>query len=227
MCKFFSLVSDGAGNIMYFNSEERKQILAGKTYDKNGNKIIETDSHTSIFAYNGIYGKEEDWYNKYEYNPLTKEFVVDTLNNKNDSKMVKEKCLKLDFKTIVPELQIKDIIDPINIKHSNKVNDNEIALLKKWDSVRGSVWVSVGDSVWISVGGSVRGSVWDCVGGYISSFYVISNWKYVKHEENKNPFQSCIDLWNLGLIPSFDGKVWRLHRMCNNAEIIYEWIPNK
>ena len=37
------------------------------------------------------------------------------------------------------------------------------------------------------------------------------------------PFQPCIDLWNLGLVPSFDGTTWRLHKMCDNAKVIYEW----
>ena len=41
------------------------------------------------------------------------------------------------------------------------------------------------------------------------------------HEEGVNPFQSVIDLWNMGLVPSFDGKVWRLHKG-KNAEVVLE-----
>ena len=97
-----------------------------------------------------------------------------------------------------------------------------------WDSVRASVWDSVGDSVWdyvwvsvvnsirvsvwASVGASDWDSVWDSVWAYISSLFTnIEHWKYVNHEEGVNPFQSCIDLWKGGYVPSFDGKVWRLH----------------
>ena len=29
--------------------------------------------------------------------------------------------------------------------------------------------------------------------------------------EEWNSFQAVVDLWNKGLVPSFDGKVWRLH----------------
>jgi hypothetical protein len=81
-----------------------------------------------------------------------------------------------------------------------------------WDSVWASVWDSVGDSV----GDSVRDSVWDSfrasVGVYISSLFPnIKKWKYVEHKEGENPFQSAIDLWHKGLMPSFDGKIWRLH----------------
>ena len=103
-----------------------------------------------------------------------------------------------------------------------------------WDSVRSSVWDSVGDSVrasvwdsvsgsvWDSVWASVRASAWASVGAYISSFFPsIKKWKYIDHEEGVNPFQSGIDLWHMGLVPSFDDKVWRLHKG-KNAEVILE-----
>ena len=76
------------------------------------------------------------------------------------------------------------------------------------DSVGDSVWDSVGASVWASVGDSVMDSVW----AYISSLFPnIKKWKYVSHEDGVNPFQSGIDLWKGGYVPSFDGKTWRLH----------------
>ena len=109
-----------------------------------------------------------------------------------------------------------------------------------WDSVRASVmesgWASNWDSVWASVGASVMASVWasvrasvfesgwasswdsvrasvmDSVWAYVSSLFPnIKKWKYINHKEGVNPFKSCIDLWKGGYVPSFDGKVWRLH----------------
>jgi len=81
-----------------------------------------------------------------------------------------------------------------------------------WDSVRDSVRDSVGDSVWDSVWDSVGDSVWDSVGAYISSLFPnIEQWKYVINEAGVNLFQSGIDLWKGGYMPSFDGKIWRLH----------------
>ena len=68
-----------------------------------------------------------------------------------------------------------------------KIGPREILLLKKWDSV--------GDSVW----------------AYMGSFFRIPVWKYVKHPKGKYPYQPLVDLWNKGLVPSFDGKTWRLH----------------
>jgi len=79
------------------------------------------------------------------------------------------------------------------------------------DSVWASVWASVRDSVWASVRSSVWASVGDSIYAYISSFFNLPKWKYIDHEEGKNPFQPAITLWEQGIIPSFDGTIWRLH----------------
>ena len=85
-----------------------------------------------------------------------------------------------------------------------------------WDSVGASVWDSVRDSVRASVGASVGDSVW----AYVSSLFPnIKKWKYIDHKEGVHPFKSCIDLWKGGYVPSFDGKVWRLH---TKAGIVWE-----
>jgi len=105
-----------------------------------------------------------------------------------------------------------------------------------WDSVHDSVWDSVHDSVWDYVLDSIQDSildsilnsvlnsvlnsildyVWSSVRGsiwaYIGSLFInINKWKNVKHKHGEYPFQSCVDLWMVGLIPSFDGIKWRLH----------------
>ena len=70
---------------------------------------------------------------------------------------------------------------------------------------------------WASVGVSV----WDSVGAYMSSLFPnIKKWERIDHEIGVNPFQSAIDLWHRGFVPSFDGKTWRLHSG-KNAEIVY------
>lgn len=56
-------------------------------------------------------------------------------------------------------------------------------------------------------------SVWASVGAYISSFFDI---KY------KYDFSSCVKLWEAGLVPSFDGTIWRLYAG-KKAKIVYEW----
>jgi len=136
-------------------------------------------------------------------------------------------------------------VNPLRGKPKS-VTEKEIELLKKWasvetsvetsvgasvwasvgDSVGDSVWDSVWDSVGASVGASVGDSVWDSVGAsiwaYISSIFPnIKKWKYIDHKEGINPFQPCIDLWNAGFVPSYDGKTWRLHSG-KHAEIVYK-----
>jgi hypothetical protein len=105
-----------------------------------------------------------------------------------------------------------------------------------WGSIRSSVWGSIRDfvcdSVWGSIRDSFRASGWssswasvcDSVWGYISSLFPkIEKWKHIDHEKGKNPFQPCVDLWNSGFVPSFDGKTWRLHSG-ENAKVVYEEI---
>ena len=152
MCQFFSCVSDGKGDVMYFDAEMRRRIIAGET------EYQDTDSHTSIAHWYGFRGRDEDTLNKYEYNPLTKEFVVDQLNNADDSRQAEAFCKALDFSTVVPELVIKPIIHPLRDIGAGAVGEREVELLKAWASVWASVWDSVGASVWDSVGDSVFGN---------------------------------------------------------------------
>ena len=92
MCKFFSCVSDGHGSIRYFSAKERTEI------EEQGNpKHYEFDSHSSICNYFGI---NEDKWNKYEFNPFTKDFVVDILNNTDDSAHVEKQVRDMDFTNI-------------------------------------------------------------------------------------------------------------------------------
>ena len=211
MCDFFSCVSDGKNKVLYADNELRKS-----------NKI-NSDSHSELMAHFGINGVMSDRWNKYEYNPLTKKFTVDKINTDDDSEKVEKFCNNLDFSTIVPELIIKPIIHPFKDVKCGRITKKDIENLAKWasvlasvrdlvwDSVRDSVWNSVGNSVGNSVWNSVGNSVWDSVYGYVSSFFNIDKWKFVEHEKGKNPFQCCIDLWERGIAPSFDGKIWRLH----------------
>ncbi len=88
-----------------------------------------------------------------------------------------------------------------------------------WASVGDSVWASVGDSVWASVRDSVRDSVWASIG---SLFPNIKRWEDIEHKHLGYPFQSAVDLWRRGFVPSYDGQTWRLHSG-KTAEVVYEW----
>lgn len=76
-----------------------------------------------------------------------------------------------------------------------------------WNSVWDSAWNRVPNLEWNLVERSVRSSTW----AYIGSFFKLPKWKYVHHRSKEYPFQAAADLWERGLVPSYDGKRWRLH----------------
>ena len=216
MCRFFSFVTDPVnhpGEYYYFDWEYCKANL-----DDDG-----VDSHSHICA---RFKLNEDRCNKYEFNPLTKAFTIDQINSKRDDSEAAEKWAnRIDFKTIVEPLIVKPIVNPFELPAVERVTDEQIDWLKSWASVGASVWASVwasvrasfmasvGDAVWASVWASVMDSVW----AYIGSFFDI---------DYKFDFSSAVKLWEAGLVPSFDGKVWRLHTG-KDAKIIYEWTPEE
>ncbi len=220
MCQFFSFVTDPINHpaeYYFFDWDYRKANL-----DDDG-----VDSHSHICAH---YKLNEDRCNKYEYNPLTKRFEIDQINSERDDSKAAEKWVKrLDFKTIVELLIIKPIVNPFELPEVTEVTAEHIQWLKEWiavsASLRASVRSSVWNSVWASVGASVRDLVWDSVwdlvwdsvGVYVSTFFDI---------QYEPDFSSAVKLWEVGLVPSFDGKVWRL-LTGKDAKIIYEWTPEK
>ena len=242
MCKFFSLVSDGKGKPFYFDAQIRKLIIEKKLNYESA------DSHTSIADYYGYKGEAEDTLNKYEYNVFSKFLTVDHMGTTDDSKLIKEFLQKLDFKTVVPELIIKPIINPLIDIKTTKVAKSDIILLQEWASVRasvsasvrasvsasvrgsvsasvrGSVSVSVRDSVWDSVRDSVRDSVWDSVGASVwdSVWDYVATFFAITHKYDFSPSQK---LWERGLVPSFDGTNWRLHGY--KGKILYTTTKEK
>jgi len=129
---------------------------------------------------------------------------------------IKKKAIKLESDL---GYKLSEVLFPINpLKKLIKINDSHIELLREW----ASVCASVRASVCASVGARVCASVGASVGAYISSLFPnIEKWERIEHEKGKNPFQSCVDLWNSGIVPSFDGKLWRLHSG-KKAKIIWE-----
>ena len=203
MCKFFSFVTDPdnhGGKRFYFDWNYRKE---------NMNDSESHDSHSTICEH---YKLVEDRCNKYEFNPLTKEFTVDRINSSVDDRIGAQVWVeKLNWKKIVEPLIAKDVINALTLNNPD-VNDKVVSLLKQWASVRDSVRDSVLDSVWDSVRDSVWDSVWDSVRAYTSSFFDI---------EYKYDISPAIELWNMGFVPSFDGTTWRLHAG-KNATIVFE-----
>ena len=170
------------------------------------------------------------------------------LGNPLSDEQIKAMCKEIEPKI---GYKLSEALYPVNPLLLPKaiVNDEDIELLKQWYRVRKnvviSVWDSVGDSfwsrvrysVWYSVRDSVGDNVWysvidswdsvwdsvtDSVSAYIGSLFLnINKWKYKNHEQGKYPFQSAVNLWYRGLVPSFDGEIWRLHSG-KKAEVVWE-----
>jgi hypothetical protein len=176
-------------------------------------------------------GGKERKFNQYKHRWETQTILREVTEGELRELLVKE-SEKLGY-------NLSEVCFPLNplteVDHG-EVTEDDIENLKKWasirdsigdsvkDSVRFSVWTSVWDSVGYSIGDSVWDSVWDSIYAYISSIFPnIKKWEYIDHEEGVNPFQSGIDLWKRGLVPSFDGiNTWRLHAG-KDAKIVYEW----
>ena len=120
---------------------------------------------------------------------------------------------KLNPETVF-KWRYKEACNPLNPLTINppEITEEHIKLLKVRASVGASVRASVGASVW----DSVRASVWDSVGAYIGYIFqpVVPGWETY-------PYQCAVDLWKQGLIPSYDGKTWRLHGG-QDAKILWE-----
>lgn len=100
MCQFFSCISDGKGNILYFDEEQRKKIRREKLKFKDDKLVRYPDSHTSIAKFYGINAKEEDKWNKWECILGDSYPRCDTLNTKNDYTLVFKKLKTLDMKKL-------------------------------------------------------------------------------------------------------------------------------
>jgi hypothetical protein len=220
MCKFFSFAWDGGSNFLYSSWDVREDIIKRESGDK-------PDSHTFILTHFGIApAKQENW-STWEYNPLTGKLTEDAAVPGHAAAVAEAWVKALDFRTVVPQLVIKKIGNPLKGK-AVQVTEADKSLLREWaavwHSVRGSVWdsvwgsvgESVGESVWCSVGESVwesvRDSVWESVCAYVSSFFAL-NYLY--------DFSPAVKLWERGLVPSFDGTTWRLHSG-KKAKIVFQ-----
>jgi len=210
MCKFFSFVTEPenhGGQRFYFDWDYRK-----------GNLSDGSDSHSTICSH---FKLQEDVCNKFEYNPLLFTFEVDQINSRVDDRIQAEDWVrKLDFKKVVEPLIIKPIVNPFELPMVEKPTKAQIALLKKWASVRASVGASVRDSVRASVGASV----WDYVGASVWASVGASVWAYTSGYFNikySHDFSANNKLWESGLVPSFDGTTWRLHSG-KDAKVVYE-----
>lgn len=99
MCKFFSFRSNGKGKFLYLNKEQRKELMDRNKIEGEYNS---PDSHTFITDYYGYKGAKDDLFHRYEYDPKSKRFTVDTIIDiiPDDRAEAEEWVRSLDFSTI-------------------------------------------------------------------------------------------------------------------------------
>ena len=229
MCKAFSCVIGRDKTVTWrFGTDSHEDLIkiAGYKDDTLDPEKIEF-CRIEISPKNGSYLEPDKWVFKIDMDVTPAWW---TLAHKRACEREHKKWIKELDKVLVR----KPIVHPFQITPPEKITDEHIQLVREWasvgDLVRGSVWDLVGDlvrasvrasvgvSVWASVrasvGVSVWDSVWDSVGAYAGTFFNIprSDWKYTEKINCEGyPFQPAVTLWELGLVPSFDGKTWRLH----------------
>ena len=210
MCKPFSCIVDQTGKVTWKLGVDAHSALAMRGGYKD--RELGEFAKAEITPKNGDYINPDEWVFHFDESPVPKWC----------GSHEKELCLaahKKWLKALDKFLNRHSVVHPFKVTPPATISLKHIRLLKKWDSVRDSVrgsvrdavWDSVRDSVWDSVRDSVLDSVGDSVWAYTGSFFRIPVWKYFKHPEGKYPYQPLVTLWNAGLVPSFDGTIWRLH----------------
>jgi len=201
MCRAFSCIVDQVAKVTWkLGVDSHTNLLAKTSYkDDTADPALMTFARVEITPNNGNYAEPNAW-------RLTVDQAITPawfgLKHREAANIAHKKWLaKLD-KIIVR----KKIVHPFKIAPPVEVTKKHINMLRKW----ASVGASVGDSV----------------GAYAGSFFILPVWKYVKHPRGKYPFAPCVQLWELGLVPSFDGKVWRLHGG-EKAVVLFEITAEK
>jgi hypothetical protein len=221
MCKAFScIVTEDCHARWKFGVDGHEDIVQAFGLKDDGVSFARVE----IAPANGLYLTPDEWVFKIDEQSKPKWW--------NPAHEAEARGAWTDWKKRLDKILIyKPIIHPFrDIAPPKKITKKHLAQLKQWASVRASVWASVwdsvGDGVWASVRASVRDGVWDSVwdsvgasvrdsvGAYTGTFFKLplKSWLYTENIKAKGyPFQPAADLWGMGLIPSFDGKKWRLH----------------
>lgn len=192
MCKAFSCLVLKSGEVKWkFGVDSHTDLLklAGLKDDTSDSRLLKF-ARVEISPANNSYLQPDKWEFHLDQS-ITPEWWTEC---DRQAAMVAYKKWLVRFDKILVH---KKVVNPFLLP-APKITSKEIQLLRNWASVWDSVWDSVGDSV----------------GAYAGSFFRFPRkaWKHTERIKGSDyPFQSAVTLWNKGLVPSFDGKLWRLH----------------
>jgi len=196
MCKAFSCIVGRDKKVTWtfgIDSHEDLIKIAGYYDDTLDPEKIEF-CRIEISPKNGSYLEPDEWVFKIDMDVTPAWW---TLDHKKACEKEFRKWKDQLYKILIQKAIIhpfRDVIPP------GEITEAHIELLKEWDSVGASVWA------------------------YVGSFFILERpaWKYTEGIElGGYPFQSAVTLWEMGLVPSFDGKKWRLHG-APNGKILWE-----
>jgi hypothetical protein len=152
-------------------------------------------------------------------------------------------------KYVYSKINLEEARNPINpFKLPKRIpTPEDIGLLHKWAALRhtskeivrdairdtvgdtvgaiviGATWDTVRHTVWDTIFPTVKTSAWDTVRdairAYTGSLFNIE--KRGNYPAGTYPFQPAVDMWKHGLVPSYDGKTWRLHSG-EKGEVVYK-----
>lgn len=227
MYHFHGSVAVRGKGILWLDAKQRKAALkAGKN----------PDSHEYICE---VLGLQTDKVCHIEWNPLTKQIRQNrptALGWAADEDEIRREMLAIDYRKLC-KLIVKPIVNPLlDIKFRPRVARSDLRLLLRWVSVKASICVSADNAAWLPVAGRtlnfIRNSIIDSMGPYLRTFVwastgtydSTSGFVYVSIMDSitayagsffglkyKVDIASLNKLWKRGLVPVFDGKIWRLH----------------
>ncbi len=192
MCRAFSAIVLESGKVLWkMGIDSHDDLLREfKIADREAKPNFARVEHA---PQNENYWKPDKWVFRLDekvmpewWKPIYETYVIEAWRE-----WWKKICRIVDFKKPIVH-PFRDIVPP------KKITKKHLDLLKPW----------------ASVGASVRASVGDSVGVYIGSFFKLprKSWRYTEKIGGKEyPFKPGVDLWMMGLVPSFDGDKWRLH----------------
>ena len=206
MCQAFSCIIEPSGKVTWklgVDSHSELAKLAGLP-----DKVLGEFTKIEITPRNRSYLTPDEWLFRVDQSPVPSWY--DPLHDKEKCWFSHRQWLKQLDKLLIR----KAVVNPLTLP--SEPLSEAIPLLMEWASVGDSVGASVRDSV----RASVWASVWASVEGYAGSFFRLPQWR------KKYPYHSVVALYNLGMVPSFDGKLWRLHQG-PQAKIVFSATPSE
>ena len=187
MCKAFSCIIDQVGTVTWKLGVDSHSDLArlGGYQDR----VLGEFAKYEVTPRNGNYLHPDEWVCRVDESPTP------SWCGMHEKELVLA-AHRQWLSSLSKLLNLHPTVHPFSLTPPT-ITERHIQLLKEWASVR----ALVGDSV----GASVADSVWAAVGAYMGSFFKLPEW------QEGYPFQSAVDLWEMGLVASFDGATWRLH----------------